>query len=144
MIYSRSRYAKQLNLADHCPLVDSGRRVCAKGAATFVACTRGNSFPRARNGSALFSGSDSARGRDCAFISRGVVLLESGSRSRGRAVQHEPIRSGADRQIVNIHNPSIEVHTVDRSLNTGAAVILVAGGGHNTLNVAARALTRES
>jgi len=37
--------------------------------------------------------------------------------------------------IVNIHNPSIEVHTVDRGLNTGAAVILVAGGGHNTLNV---------
>src|SRR5207244_9892977 len=37
--------------------------------------------------------------------------------------------------IVNIHNPSIEVHTVDRSLNTGAVVILVAGGGHNTLNV---------
>jgi acetyl esterase/lipase len=37
--------------------------------------------------------------------------------------------------IVNIHNPSIEVHSVDRSLNTGAAVILVAGGGHNTLNV---------
>jgi acetyl esterase/lipase len=37
--------------------------------------------------------------------------------------------------IVNIHNPSIEVHTVDRSLNTGAAVILVAGGGHSTLNV---------
>src|SRR5713101_5085445 len=37
--------------------------------------------------------------------------------------------------IVSIHNPSIEVHTVDRGLNTGAAVILVAGGGHNTLNV---------
>lgn len=37
--------------------------------------------------------------------------------------------------IVNIHNPSIEVHTVDRGLNTGAVVILVAGGGHNTLNV---------
>ena len=35
--------------------------------------------------------------------------------------------------IVNIHNPSIEVHLVDRSLNTGAAVILAAGGGHNTL-----------
>src|SRR5215470_14496307 len=31
--------------------------------------------------------------------------------------------------IVNIHNPSIEVHPVDRSLNTGAAVILVAGAG---------------
>jgi hypothetical protein len=37
--------------------------------------------------------------------------------------------------IVNIHNPSIEVHLVDRSLNTGSVVILVAGGGHKTLNV---------
>ncbi len=37
--------------------------------------------------------------------------------------------------IVNIHNPSIEIHTVERGINTGAAVILVAGGGHNTLNV---------
>ena len=37
--------------------------------------------------------------------------------------------------IVNIHNPSIEVHTVDGSLNTGTVVILAAGGGHNTLNV---------
>lgn len=37
--------------------------------------------------------------------------------------------------IVNIHNPSIEVHTVERGINTGAAIILAAGGGHNTLNV---------
>src|SRR6185503_19980004 len=37
--------------------------------------------------------------------------------------------------IVNIHNPSIEVHTVEGALNTGAAIILAAGGGHNTLNV---------
>jgi hypothetical protein len=37
--------------------------------------------------------------------------------------------------IVGIHNPSIEVHTVDRGINTGAAIILAAGGGHNTLNV---------
>ena len=42
---------------------------------------------------------------------------------------------GRINSIVNIHNPSIEVHMVDRSLNTGAALILVAGGGHNTLNV---------
>jgi endo-1,4-beta-xylanase len=41
--------------------------------------------------------------------------------------------------IVNIHNPSIEIHTVDRGLNTGAAVILVAGGGHRTLNVGSEA-----
>jgi endo-1,4-beta-xylanase len=37
--------------------------------------------------------------------------------------------------IVNIHSPSIEVHPVDRGINTGAVMILVAGGGHNTLNV---------
>src|SRR5580658_1301408 len=42
---------------------------------------------------------------------------------------------GRINSIVNIHNPSIEVHTVDRAINTGAAVILAAGGGHNTLNV---------
>ena len=42
---------------------------------------------------------------------------------------------GRINSIVNIHNPSIEVHPVDRGLNTGAAVILAAGGGHNTLNV---------
>jgi endo-1,4-beta-xylanase len=35
--------------------------------------------------------------------------------------------------VVNVHNPSIEVHTVEGSLNTGAAVILAPGGGHNTL-----------
>ena len=34
---------------------------------------------------------------------------------------------GRINSIVNIHNPSIEVHTVDRGLNTGAAVILVPG-----------------
>ena len=42
---------------------------------------------------------------------------------------------GRINSIVNIHNPSIEVHTVDAGLNTGAAIILAAGGGHNTLNV---------
>ena len=42
---------------------------------------------------------------------------------------------GRINSIVNIHNPSIEVHTVDRGLNTGSAVILVPGGGHRTLNV---------
>ncbi len=55
---------------------------------------------------------------------------------------HEPEQYSMDRDapgrvssIVNIHNPSIEVHTVDSSHSTGAAVILAAGGGHNTLNV---------
>jgi len=42
---------------------------------------------------------------------------------------------GRIQSIVNIHNPSIEVHTVGGNRNTGAAVILAAGGGHRTLNV---------
>src|SRR5882757_6998069 len=42
---------------------------------------------------------------------------------------------GRINSIVNIHNPSIEVHTVEGGINTGAIVILAAGGGHNTLNV---------
>lgn len=41
--------------------------------------------------------------------------------------------------IVNIHNPSIEIHTVEGGINTGVAVILAAGGGHNTLNVGSEA-----
>jgi endo-1,4-beta-xylanase len=46
---------------------------------------------------------------------------------------------GRINSIVNIHNPSIEVHLVDGSTNTGAVVILAAGGGHNTLNVGTEA-----
>lgn len=46
---------------------------------------------------------------------------------------------GRVNSIVNIHNPSIEVHPVDRGINTGAAIILAAGGGHNTLNVGGEA-----
>lgn len=42
---------------------------------------------------------------------------------------------GRINSIVNIHNPSIEFHPVDRSINTGTTVILAAGGGHRTLNV---------
>ena len=41
--------------------------------------------------------------------------------------------------IVHIHNPSIEFHPGDASLNTGAAIILAAGGGHRTLNVGGEA-----
>lgn len=42
---------------------------------------------------------------------------------------------GRIQSIVNIHNPSIEVHVVDPAINTGTVVILVPGGGHDTLNV---------
>ena len=46
---------------------------------------------------------------------------------------------GRIQSIVSIHNPSIEVHTVDARINTGTAIILVAGGGHATLNVGTEA-----
>lgn len=42
---------------------------------------------------------------------------------------------GRINSIVGIHNPSIEFHKGPGGTNTGAAVIVVAGGGHNTLNV---------
>jgi endo-1,4-beta-xylanase len=41
--------------------------------------------------------------------------------------------------IVSVHNPSVEVHTVERGINTGTAVIVIAGGGHRTLNVGSEA-----
>lgn len=37
--------------------------------------------------------------------------------------------------IVNIHNPSIEFHAANGQLNTGTAIIVAAGGGHNNLNI---------
>lgn len=42
---------------------------------------------------------------------------------------------GRINSIVSIHNPSVEFHRVDGSINTGAAIIVIAGGGHRTLNV---------
>ncbi len=59
---------------------------------------------------------------------------------------HEPEKynmsqsvAGRIGSIVSIHNPSLEFHPVDRSLNTGAVIILAAGGGHRTLNVGSEA-----
>ena len=79
-----------------------------------------------------------------AILPGGVVVPLYPSRSHflNMSRAHEPEQynmsetvPGRINSIVNIHNPSIEFHPVDRSLNTGAAVILVAGGGHRTLNV---------
>jgi len=58
--------------------------------------------------------------------------------SRVREAEHYNLSQsvpGRISWITNIHNPSIEVHTVDGGLNTGAAILLAAGGGHRTLNV---------
>jgi len=46
---------------------------------------------------------------------------------------------GRINSIVSIHNPSIEVHFAPAGFNNGTAVILAAGGGHNTLNVGSEA-----
>ena len=46
----------------------------------------------------------------------------------------DPLTKGRVERIVNIHNPSIEVHFAGAN-NTGAAIILVPGGGHRTLVV---------
>lgn len=40
---------------------------------------------------------------------------------------------GRIHNIVNVHNPSIEVHTVPQNSNTGVAMIVLAGGGHKRL-----------
>ena len=71
-----------------------------------------------------------------------VTLYPPGSRFLNMERVREPEQynmsqsvPGRISSIVNIHNPSIEVHTVEGNLNTGTAVILAAGGGHNTLNV---------
>jgi acetyl esterase/lipase len=41
--------------------------------------------------------------------------------------------------IISIHNPSIEIHLVEKGINTGTAIIVIAGGGHRTLNVGGEA-----
>ncbi len=83
-----------------------------------------------------------------AILPGGVVIpiYPAGSPFLNKARVAEPEKynmsktvPGRINSIVNIHNPSIEFHPVDSSLNTGAAVILVAGGGHRTLNVGSEA-----
>lgn len=47
----------------------------------------------------------------------------------------DPDVPGRVQRMVNIHNPSIEVHQALAANNTGAAIILIPGGGHNSLVV---------
>ena len=62
-----------------------------------------------------------------AIVYRGFTVHQEGPPQRARAVQHEAASPAAISSIVNIHNPSIEVHPVDPAINTGAVVILAAG-----------------
>lgn len=47
----------------------------------------------------------------------------------------DPVVPGRVERIVNIHNPSIELHLAGASNNTGIAIILAPGGGHTSLVV---------
>jgi acetyl esterase/lipase len=51
--------------------------------------------------------------------------------------RYEPTRLG---YIIHIHNPSIEFHASKGGINTGATVILAAGGGHRTLGVGSESI----
>ena len=74
-----------------------------------------------------------------ALLPGGIVmpLFPPGSPFLHKARVHEaeeytpdPDVPGRVSRIVNIHNPSIEVHLVPQAANTGAAIILIPGGGH--------------
>jgi acetyl esterase/lipase len=66
----------------------------------------------------------------------GSPYLNSNRVREAEIYNMDPAVPGRITSIVNIHNPSIEVHFAGSANNTGAAIILVPGGGHNTLNVA--------
>lgn len=84
-----------------------------------------------------------------ALVPGGVVipLYEPGSPQLNAARVREaeeyvmtPGVPGRVQHVVNIHNPSIEIHTAEPATNTGATVIVAAGGGHNILFVGTEAI----
>ena len=65
----------------------------------------------------------------------GSPFLNAKRVSEAEIYTMDPFVPGRVERIINIHNPSIEVHLARQGDNTGAAIILVPGGGHNTLVV---------
>src|SRR3954470_22915011 len=65
----------------------------------------------------------------------GSPYLNAKRVSEAEVYTMDPAVPGRVQRIVNIHNPSIEVHLARRGNNTGTAIILGAGGGHSTLVV---------
>jgi endo-1,4-beta-xylanase len=65
----------------------------------------------------------------------GSPFLNAKRVSEAEVYTMDPVVPGRVERIINIHNPSIEVHLAGAGNNTGAAIILVPGGGHNTLVV---------
>jgi endo-1,4-beta-xylanase len=63
----------------------------------------------------------------------GSPLLKADRAREAEVYSMSQVVAGRINNIVNVHNPSIQLHLVDRGLNTGAVVILVPGGGHRAL-----------
>src|SRR5580698_6034541 len=62
----------------------------------------------------------------------GSPFLNAKRVSEAEKYTMDPLVPGRASRIVNIHNPSIEVHFAGAN-NTGTAIILAPGGGHATL-----------
>src|SRR5215475_12660041 len=65
----------------------------------------------------------------------GSPFLNAKRVSEAEVYTMDPVVPGRVQRIVNIHNPSIEVHLAGGGNNTGTAIILAPGGGHTTLVV---------
>ena len=65
----------------------------------------------------------------------GSPFLNAKRVSEAEVYTMDPAVPGRVQRIVNIHNPSIEVHLAGAGNNTGTAIILAPGGGHSTLVV---------
>jgi dienelactone hydrolase len=65
----------------------------------------------------------------------GSPFLNAKRVSEAEVYTMDPAVPGRVQRIVNIHNPSIEVHLAGGGNNTGTAIILAPGGGHSTLVV---------
>jgi acetyl esterase/lipase len=63
----------------------------------------------------------------------GSPYLNAKRVSEAEVYTMDPVVPGRVANIVNVHNPSIEVHLAAAAMNTGTAIIIAPGGGHNTL-----------
>jgi acetyl esterase/lipase len=69
------------------------------------------------------------------LFSAGSPYLNAKRISEAEVYTMDAAVPGRVARIVNIHNPSIEVHFAGAGNNTGTAIILAPGGGHQTLVV---------
>lgn len=63
----------------------------------------------------------------------GSPYLNAKRVSEAEVYTMDPVVNGRVSRIVNVHNPSIEVHLAAENMNTGTAIIVAPGGGHTSL-----------